>query len=299
MEPTGVILLSKPAVLTSHDCVNRMRRLFNTKKVGHTGTLDPMATGVLPILIGRATKAADLLVSDSKKYRAGLKLGVTTDTEDTTGTVITKTEVLPTSEQVHTACTSFIGDIMQTPPMYSALKVDGKKLVDLAREGITVERKARPITVYSIAVANGESPADYILDVHCSKGTYIRTLCADIGASLGCGGAMSSLVRTASGSFDIADCVTLDELEKMTVEERYSLLLPIESLFSDLPEIRPAPFFEKLSRDGNEIYQRKLGTSLPVGTRVRLSGKDGFYALGEVRDFPDGSAVKVIKLFSI
>ncbi len=299
MEPTGVILLNKPAGLTSHDCVNRMRRLFNTKKVGHTGTLDPMATGVLPILVGRATKAADLLVSDNKKYRAGLKLGITTDTEDVTGTVISVTDVIPPKEQVHIACAGFVGDIMQTPPMYSALKVGGKKLVDLAREGVTVERAARPITVYSITVSDGASPADYILDVHCSKGTYIRTLCADIGASLGCGGAMSGLMRTASGNFHIADCTTLDELEKMTEEERYSLLLPIESLFSDLPEIRPAPFFEKLSRDGNEIYQKKLGTAFPVGARVRLSGKDGFYALGEVREFPEGSAVKVIKLFSL
>lgn len=299
MEVSGVVLLNKPEGLTSHDCVNRMRRLFNTKKVGHTGTLDPMATGVLPILIGRATKAADLLVSDSKKYRAGLRIGITTDTEDTTGEVLTRCESIPDSETVRSVCRDFVGDIMQVPPMYSALKVGGKKLVDLAREGVTVERQARQITVHSLNVSHGDTVFDYILDVHCSKGTYIRTLCADIGARLGCGGAMSSLVRTASGSFEISECVTLDELDEMTMEERYALLRPIESLFSDLPAVRPTPFFEKLSRDGNEIYQKKLGTSHPVGARVRLVGASGFYALGEVRNYPGGTAVKVIKLFDI
>ena len=299
MEPSGVILLNKPEGLTSHDCVNRMRRLFGTKKVGHTGTLDPMATGVLPILIGRATKAADLLVSDNKRYRAGLTLGITTDTEDTSGEVLTRSDDIPTRDKVYKACGGFVGDIMQIPPMYYALKVEGKKLVDLAREGVTVERKARPITVYSLEVEPGATERDYILEVHCSKGTYIRTLCADIGASLGCGGAMSSLVRIVSGGFELSDCVTLDELDEMPMEKRLSLLRPIETLFSDLPAVRPAPFFEKLSRDGNEIYQKKLGISLPVGTTVRLIGKNGFYALGEVRDYPDGSAVKVIKLFEI
>ena len=299
MELSGVILLNKPEGLTSHDCVNRMRRLFNTKKVGHTGTLDPMATGVLPILIGRATKAADLLVSDNKKYRAGLRLGITTDTEDTTGEVLTRSDAVPDEDTVRSVCAEFVGDIMQIPPMYSALKVNGKKLVDLAREGVTVEREARKITVYSLDAAFGDTPYDYILDVHCSKGTYIRTLCADIGERLGCGGAMSSLTRMASGAFELSDCVTFEELERLTETERYSLLRPIESLFSDLPAVKPAPFFEKLSRDGNEIYQRKLNTSHPTGTRLRLIGANGFYALGEVREYPGGSAIKVIKLFDV
>lgn len=299
IEPSGVILLNKPEGLTSHDCVNRMRRLFGTKKVGHTGTLDPMATGVLPILIGRATKAADLLVSDTKKYRAGLRLGVTTDTEDTTGTVLTSTDEIPDCGRVFEVCREFVGEIMQVPPMYSALKVDGQKLVDLARKGVSIEREARPITVFSIEAASGDSNCDYILDVHCSKGTYIRTLCADIGAKLGCGGAMSSLCRTASGNFGIDACTTLDALGEMDEDERFSLLLPIESLFCDLPKIKLPPFFEKLSRDGNEIYQKKIGTSYQIGTRVSLFGADGFYALGEVRDYPSGSAVKVIKLFSL
>ncbi len=298
-EPSGVILLNKPEGVTSHDCVNRMRRLFNTKKVGHTGTLDPMATGVLPILIGRATKAADLLSSDNKKYRAGLYLGITTDTEDTTGKILTECEEVPSSDRVLAACREFVGDIMQVPPMYSALKVGGQKLVDLARQGINVEREARPITVFSIEAEAGASDCDYTLTVHCSKGTYIRTLCADIGTRLGCGGAMSSLVRLASGGFTLDKCTTLEALEQTTYEERVLLLLPVETLFSELPCVKLAPFFEKLSRDGNEIYQKKIKTDYPVGTRLRLYGKDGFYALAEVRDFEAGSAVKVIKLFSL
>ena len=298
-EPSGIIIINKPAGFTSHDCVNKIRRLFNTKKVGHTGTLDPMATGVLPILIGRAAKAAELLVSDDKIYRAGLRLGITTDTEDTSGEVLTECADIPPKETVYEVCKSFVGNIMQTPPMYSALKVDGKKLVDLARRGISVEREARPICVHSIDAIGTDSQSDYILTVHCSKGTYIRTLCADIGAALGCGGAMSALERLKSGNFKIEDSHSLDELENLTLEERYALLMPTESLFSELDCVKLAPFFEKLCRSGNEIYQKKIGTAYPVGTRVRISGADGFFALGEVREYESGSAIKAIKLFSL
>ncbi len=297
MEPSGVLLLNKPSGMTSHDCVNKIRRLYNTKKVGHTGTLDPMATGVLPILIGRAAKAAELLVSDSKVYRAGLKLGLTTDTEDTTGEILTQTKLIPSEASMREACAKFTGKILQTPPMYSALKVDGQKLVDLARRGVTIEREARPITIHSLAVDSTDSADEYILTVHCSKGTYIRTLCADIGAALECGGAMSSLCRLASGDFKLADCVTLDTIAEMSESERLALLRPTESLFCELDSIKLPPFFEKLSRDGNEIYQKKIGTNYPVGTRLRMIGADGFYALGEVGEYTNGSAIKVIKLF--
>ncbi len=297
MEPFGVLLLHKQAGMTSHDCVNKVRRLFQTKKVGHTGTLDPMATGVLPILIGRAAKAAEYVVSENKVYRAGLTLGITTDTEDTSGTVLTRSEDIPTEETVREICASFEGDILQIPPMYSALKVDGKKLVDLARQGVTIEREARPVTIHALSVKATASPKEYILTVHCSKGTYIRTLCADIGAKLGCGGAMHALNRLATGSFTLSMCTTLEELEKMEPEARFAMLRPTESLFEDLPAVTLPAFFERLSRDGNEIYQKKIGTDYEEGTRLRLLGKDGFYALGEVRAYPDGSAIKVIKLF--
>lgn len=256
MEASGVIILDKPAGFTSHDCVNKIRRFYNTKKVGHTGTLDPMATGVLPVLVGRAAKAADFLSCEDKVYRAELKLGLTTDTEDTTGKVLTVSDAIPAEAEVRAVCETFVGNIMQIPPMYSAIKVDGQKLVNLARRGVTVEREARPITVFSLEVEK-LAPDSYALTVHCSKGTYIRTLCADIGEKLGCGGAMSALKRLRSGNFDISGSVTLDTLEKLSMPEREGLLLPVETLFGDLPEVHPAPFFEKLSRDGCEIYQKK------------------------------------------
>ncbi len=297
MEPSGVVVLNKPAGMTSFDCVAKMRRLYRTKKVGHTGTLDPMATGVLPILVGRAAKAADFLSCEDKIYRAGLRLGLTTDTEDTTGTVLTRSDEIPDEKTVREVCASFVGEIMQIPPMYSAIKIDGKKLVDLARRGVTVEREARPITVFSLGVEATPSSDTYILTVHCSKGTYIRTLCADIGKKLGCGGAMCSLERQQSGAFGLASAVTLEELEAMSADERVNLLKPVESLFADLPAVKPAPFFEKLSRSGCELYQKKLGTSFETGTRVRLYGADGFYAVGEAADYPDGSAIRVLKLF--
>ena len=239
------------------------------------------------------------MVSDDKIYRAGLKLGITTDTEDTSGETLTECADIPSRDAVFAACERFVGDIMQTPPMYSALKVDGKKLVDLARQGICIEREARPIHVHSIDVTPSASPSDYTLTVHCSKGTYIRTLCADIGSALGCGGTMSSLERLKSGNFRIEESHTIDELENLSFDERYSLLMPTESLFSELAEVKLSAFFEKLCRSGNEIYQKKIGCAYPIGTRVRISGADGFFALGEVREYESGSAIKAIKLFSL
>ena len=300
MEPSGVLIVNKGEGMTSHDVVNKIRRLYATKRVGHTGTLDPMATGVLVVLIGRAAKAAEYLSADSKEYVATLRLGITTDTEDVTGKILTETDNIPNSDAVAKACDVFVGDIMQIPPMYSALKVDGKKLCDLARQGVEIERKARPITVHSLCATPTERESDYILRVACSSGTYIRTLCADIGASLGCGAAMATLCRSRAGDFKIEDSYTLSELEEMSAEERMALLLPIESLFSDLPRADLPTFYEKLSRSGCEIYQKKIRTSFAVGQRVRLYGESGvFYALGEVREYENGSAIKSIKLFDI
>ena len=324
-ELSGVLVLYKPRGMTSHDCVNRIRRLFGTKKVGHTGTLDPDAVGVLPILIGRAAKAADVLPDNDKVYRAGLKLGLTTDTEDITGEVLSRDTTvdadgrnLYTLDDVKRVAADFVGEIMQVPPMYSALKRDGKKLVDLARQGIVVEREPRPVTIYSLEVSlpdrNGLSSSDkvdcmmsdrdgnisepdYMLTVACSKGTYIRTLCADIGRSLGCGGVMCSLTRLKASGFDISDSVTLDTLESLEAPERERLLCPVESLFCDYPAVRLKPFFERLAHCGNELYQKKLGIDYPVGQRIRLYGEGGFFALGEVRSYPDGDAIKPIRLF--
>jgi len=187
---------------------------------------------------------------------------------------------------------------LQTPPMYSALKVDGQKLVDLARRGEIIEREAREIEIFSLEATPTENKCEYILDVHCSGGTYIRTLCADIGASLGCGGAMATLERGEACGFDLAQAHTVDEIEAMTEAERLKLLIPTEKLFSALPQICLSPFFEKLCRSGCEIYLKKIGLNFPLGTRVALCDASGaFFALGEVGEFKDGIAVKAIKMF--
>ena len=302
MEPSGVIIINKPEGMTSHDVVNKMRRLFSTRRVGHTGTLDPMATGVLVVLIGRAAKAAEYLSSDEKGYIATLRLGTTYDTEDITGTPISVSDAIPSEDTVYTAINSFVGEISQIPPMYSALKVNGQKLCDLARKGVEIEREARPVTIYSIDAKKCEQSTDYILSVKCSAGTYIRTLCADIGASLGCGGAMATLCRTLAGGFSIEDSHTLEELEALSVEERQGLLIPTESLFNDLTAVNLPAFYEKLCRNGCEIYLNKLRlkSALTLNQRVRLCSQDGeFFALGEVREYESGYAIKAKKLFDI
>ena len=296
MDVSGIVVVNKHAGVTSNDIVIKLRRLFGTRQVGHTGTLDPMATGVLPVLIGRAVKASENITAENKRYTAHLKLGITTDTEDTTGTVLSKTDTLPKEEDVLAICADFVGDILQTPPMYSALKVNGRKLVDLAREGITVERQARPITVHSLkAVKLAEDL--YELDVSCSKGTYIRTLCADIGAKLGCGGAMARLTRTESGPFSLAEACTIEQLEAMTEAERAACVIPLENFFLDCPAVDLPAFYARLARNGCEIYQKKIHTDLPVGTTVRMIHDGVFFALGQVREYPDGSAVKAVKIF--
>ena len=297
-EPSGILILNKPQGITSHDAVYKIRRAYGTKRVGHTGTLDPLAEGVLVMLIGRAAKAAEYLSSDRKAYVATLRLGLTTDTEDITGEVLTRRENIPEREAVCSAVASFKGDIMQIPPMYSALKVGGKKLCDLAREGKVIAREPRPVTIYSIEATATDRAEEYTLSVECSSGTYIRTLCADIGAALGCGGVMATLKRTSAGGFSIDRAVTLEQLSEMTEEEKLSLLIPTEELFSQLPSVVLPEFYYKLCKSGCEIYQKKIRTDLNVGDRVRLMtpGKE-FFALGEVREYPDGTAIKAIKQF--
>ena len=295
-EPSGVLIVNKPTGMTSHDVVGAVRKIYGTKRVGHTGTLDPMATGVLVVLVGRAAKAAEYLSSASKKYRAVMRLGLTTDTEDITGTVLSEGSSLPDESEVVSAVSSFVGKYMQTPPMYSALKVGGKKLCDLAREGKTVDREAREVEIYSIGVER-VSDSDYLLDVHCSKGTYIRTLCADIGRALGCGGIMKTLRRKCASGFSLSDSHTLSELENMSKEEREAAIFPVEYIFKDKKEISLSPFFARLARAGQEIYLKKIGESLPLGECVRLSDADGFFAVGEVREFEEGNAIKPIRQF--
>ena len=298
--PGGVLAVRKGGGVTSHDVVNKVRRLYGTKRVGHAGTLDPMATGVLVVLVGRAAKACEYISSDRKAYRATLKLGLTTDTEDITGEVLTRCDEMPTRESVVAACEKFVGEIDQIPPMYSALKVNGQKLYDLARQGVVIEREARKITIYSLECEATDRDDEYILDVVCSGGTYIRTLCADIGAALGCGGVMAALERTEACGISIDECHTIEELENMAEGDRQSLLLPTERMFYDLESVNLPEFFEKLFRSGCPIYQKKIKTNIPTGSRVRICRADGsFFALGEVVEKEDGSAIKSVKIFEL
>ena len=226
----GVVNIYKPAGITSFGVVKKVRYITGEKKVGHTGTLDPMAEGVLPVCIGKCTKIADKITNENKSYRAKIKLGITTDTQDAQGQILSQTKVNVSENEFCSAVLSFVGKISQVPPMYSALKVGGKKLCDLARAGVEIERKAREITVFDIKISgfNGDSA---MLDVFCSKGTYIRTLCADIGEKLGCGAIMETLVRTKTGRFELKDAVTIEEFEKNP--EKY--IVPAEEFF-DYPK---------------------------------------------------------------
>ncbi len=298
--PGGILPVYKPAGMTSHDVVNKIRRLYGTKRVGHAGTLDPMATGVLVVLVGRAAKACEYISSDRKGYRAGMRLGITTDTEDTTGEILTRSENIPSADEVVGACAGFVGKIKQIPPMYSALKVNGQKLYDLARQGVVIEREAREIEVLSLTCEPTDSATDYVLDVKCSGGTYIRTLCADIGARLGCGAAMSALERTEACGISILECHTLEAIQTMSEDERDGLLLPTERLFSDLEIVRLPAFFEKLFRAGCPIYQKKIKTDISVGKRVRIANERGeFFALGEAVARDADTVIKSVKIFEL
>ena len=292
----GVIIINKEIGPTSQGVVNRVKRLLGASKAGHTGTLDPMATGVLPVLIERGVKASEFMLTSDKHYMATLLLGRTTDTEDVTGQVLTESDSIPEKAAVMEAINSFVGSYLQTPPMYSALKIGGKKLCDLARQGVTIEREPREVTIHSIT-AEKISDREYTLDVHCSKGTYIRTLCADIGARLGCGGCMKTLCRASASGFTLADAHTLSELENMTEEEREKCVFPVEYIFRQYDLVSLPAFFAKLAHSGLEIYLKKINLDLPLGQIVRLYDSNGFFAIGEVREYEEGLAIKPIRQF--
>lgn len=295
---SGIIILDKEEGISSQGAVNRVKRLFGADKAGHTGTLDPLATGVLPVLVGRAVKASEFLLTGDKHYSATLRLGIKTDTEDITGTVTETSDAIPAKDDVFRAADSMLGQSEQIPPMYSAIKVGGKKLYDLAREGKTVEREPRPITVFDIRCEH-ITDRDYRIDVKCSKGTYIRTLCSDIGERLGCGATMTSLRRLSAAGFEISNAHTLTEIEKMSESDREALIIPTEKIFESYRRITLPPFFARLARCGVEIYLKKIGLNLPVSERVTLYDENGFFALGEVRDFTEGAAIKPIRQFDI
>ena len=274
----GIINVYKEKGFTSHDVVAKLRRIVGQKKIGHTGTLDPDATGVLPVCLGKATKLCDLLTDKNKTYEAVLLLGKTTDTQDITGEVLEEksTEAL-TEEKVREAIEGFIGDYEQIPPMYSALKVNGKKLYELAREGKVIERKARPVKILDIQILEIDLPK-VRMEVSCSKGTYIRTLCHDIGEKLGCGGCMESLIRTRVSTFRIEDAKTLDEIETLKQEGKLAeLLVPIDAMFPFYPKITVKDDWKAFAKNGNPLDLKMLkgACGQDEETQVRLYDESG------------------------
>ena len=251
----GILIVDKPAGWTSPDVAAKLRGVFHEKRVGHGGTLDPMATGVLPIFIGRATRAVPFFEHADKVYEAGLRLGLVTDTQDVTGRTLEERAVDITQERLEAALDNFRGEITQIPPMYSAIKVNGQKLYALARQGKAVERAPRPVTIFALDLLGGAG-ADWRLRVHCSKGTYVRTLCHDIGAALGCGGCLSALRRTRAGAYDVTRSHTMAEI--LSAENPEALLLPTDSLFSDRPALKVAENAERKLRNGAPLHTPKL-----------------------------------------
>lgn len=274
----GIINVYKEKGFTSHDVVAKLRGIVGQKKIGHTGTLDPDATGVLPVCLGKATKLCDLLTDKNKTYEAVLLLGKTTDTQDITGEVLEEksTEAL-TEEKVREAIEGFIGDYEQIPPMYSALKVNGKKLYELAREGKVIERKARPVKILDIQILEIDLPK-VRMEVSCSKGTYIRTLCHDIGEKLGCGGCMESLIRTRVSTVRIEDAKTLDEIETLKQEGKLAeLLVPIDAMFPFYPKITVKDDWKAFAKNGNplDLKMLKEACGQDEETQVRLYDESG------------------------
>lgn len=294
----GIINIYKEAGFTSHDVVAKMRGILKQKKIGHTGTLDPEAVGVLPVCLGSGTKLCDMLTERDKEYEAKLLLGISTDTQDTTGAILSEKQVNLSEEEVREAILSFVGIYAQIPPMYSALKVEGKKLYELARAGKEVERKAREIRIHTIQIVEIQLP--YVtMRVSCSKGTYIRTLCHDIGEKLGCGGAMAHLKRTKVGMFEAADAITLTELEQIREEGKVGeKIVAVDAIFSDLQAIHVKEEFTKLIDNGNAIYPNQVeekNTYTPLQKMRVYNSKNQFYGVYEYEI--EKKRIKPVKMF--
>ncbi len=272
----GIINIYKERGYTSHDVVAKLRGILRQKKIGHTGTLDPEAQGVLPVCLGKATKVCDMLTDRDKTYRAVLLLGRTTDTQDVTGRILEERPVVCTEEELRACVSGFAGEQEQIPPMYSALKVDGRRLYELARQGVEVERRPRRITIRRITVDEICFP-EATLTVTCSKGTYIRTLCHDIGAALGCGGCMKQLLRTKAGPFVLEDSVTLDTVERYRDAGRLAeIVMSTDSVFRQYRAVSLTPEAERLVRNGNPLYGRLLREGgFGDGELVRVYAENG------------------------
>lgn len=284
----GVILIDKELDWTSNDVVSKLKGILHERRIGHSGTLDPMATGLLVVFVGRATRAVEFAEGHDKSYRAGLRLGLVTDTQDITGTVLESNSVNVSEDELVCTLEGFRGEQLQLPPMYSAIKVKGKRLYDIARSGGEVERKKRPITIHDISLA-GRDGEDYIIDVSCSKGTYVRTICHDIGAQLGCGACMSALRRVKAGGFDVAQAHKLSEVQRYADEGRAEeLLIPVDELFADYEKCTASAAAEKRIRCGNEYK-----TVVPDGEYRVYSEKGEFLMLGKA----EAGVMKTIKSF--
>ena len=272
----GIVIIDKPQGWTSQDVTARLRRVFNTRRIGHGGTLDPMATGVLPVFVGRATRGVEFFEHAEKTYETVLRLGLITDTEDISGNVLTEQDAFVTGEELEAVLEKFRGDILQVPPMYSALKINGQKLVDMARKGKTVERQPRPITIHELTLLGME--ADGIrLRVRCSKGTYIRTLCKDIGEALGCGGCMAALRRVQAGEYTIDEAVPLLQLLEETEPEKF--LRPVDTMFRNYPAVTLSEKQALRCRNGNSFSMK-----LPEGTYRAYDQNGEFLMLAKVED---------------
>ena len=270
----GIVIVDKPQGWTSQDVVSKLRGVYKTRRIGHGGTLDPLATGVLPVFVGRATRGVEFFEHAEKTYETVLRLGLTTDTEDITGTILEEKPVAVTREQLETALQQFRGDILQIPPMYSAIKINGQKLYDLARKGKEVERQARPVTIYKLECLDFDGAAARLL-VHCSKGTYIRTLCKDIGAALGCGGCMEKLRRVSAGSYTLEQAVSLQALIETDDPGKY--LMPVDSMFGAYEQVKLTPKQTLRCRNGNSF-----SIELPDGTYRAYSPEGEFLMLAKV-----------------
>lgn len=284
----GILLIDKQPDWTSNDVVAKLKGILHQRRIGHSGTLDPMATGLLVVFVGRATRAVEFAESHDKRYIAGLRLGLATDTHDITGNTLARKDAAVTREALEEALENFRGEIQQIPPMYSAIKQNGQRLYDIARKGGEVERKPRAITIRDIRVID-QQEGDWLLDIRCSKGTYVRTLCNDLGQALGCGGCMSSLRRVEAGKFRVDKALTLSQVQQLADSGRIEeLLLPVDSLFRQYPSCTAGAAQEKKIRCGNQVR-----TSLPTGD-YRVYGENGeFLMLGRVED----GLMKTVKSF--
>lgn len=298
----GMINIYKEAGFTSHDVVAKMRGILKQKKIGHTGTLDPEAVGVLPVCLGNGTKLCDMFTDKSKVYEGVLYLGVATDTQDMTGKILERREIHASEEEIREVVLSFLGEYHQIPPMYSALKVNGQKLYELARQGKEVERKPRELMIESIEILSVDLPRVRFL-VGCSKGTYIRTLCHDIGEKLGCGAAMESLIRRRVGNFRIEDAITLSMLETLRDENRVmEKVISVESLFNNYTGVKSAEEYDYLLKNGNSLLERQMDTAFHQNIeclgekKVRMYDSSGvFYGIYEY--IPDKALFKPFKMF--